>query len=70
MKSCAAFVGHDSGITHLAAALDLPGLALWGPTAERTWRPKSGKFKLLHDARGLAHLPVETVRDALKNLEL
>ena len=24
------YLGHDSGITHLAAALDLPGLVLWG----------------------------------------
>jgi ADP-heptose:LPS heptosyltransferase len=65
MKLCAAFIGHDSGITHLAAALDLPGFALWGPTAETTWRPKSDRIKLIRHPRGLAHLPVETVRDAL-----
>jgi ADP-heptose:LPS heptosyltransferase len=28
MRSCAAFIGHDSGVTHLAATLDLPGLVL------------------------------------------
>jgi ADP-heptose:LPS heptosyltransferase len=66
MKSCAAFIGHDSGITHLAAALDLPGVALWGPTAETTWRPRSERINLLHHARGLVHLPVKTVCDALK----
>src|SRR5690606_14908067 len=25
------FLGHDSGITHLASALGLPALVLWGP---------------------------------------
>jgi heptosyltransferase-3 len=66
MKSCAAFIGHDSGITHLAAALDLPGLALWGPTAETTWRPQSDRIKVLRHPGGLVHLPVETVCNALR----
>jgi heptosyltransferase-2 len=47
MKSCAAFIGHDSGITHLAAALDLPGLVLWGPSSAAIWRPRSEKMRLL-----------------------
>jgi ADP-heptose:LPS heptosyltransferase len=47
MRSCAAYIGHDSGITHLAAALDLPGLVLWGPTDETTWRPASEKLRLI-----------------------
>jgi heptosyltransferase-2 len=65
IKSCAAFIGHDSGIAHLAAALDLPGFVLWGPSAEMTWRPRSERIKLIRDPRGLIHLPVETVCDAL-----
>lgn len=65
MKSCALFVGHDSGITHLAASLDLPGLALWGASAEITWRPKSDRIKVIRDPRDLVHLPVETVFDAI-----
>ncbi len=63
IKSCAAFIGHDSGITHLAAALDVPGLVLWGPTAEKTWRPRSERIQLLRDPRGLPQLPAKTVRD-------
>jgi heptosyltransferase III len=61
MKACSAFIGHDSGITHLAAALDLPGLALWGPSSAATWRPRSDRMHLVQDVRGLAELPVETV---------
>jgi ADP-heptose:LPS heptosyltransferase len=67
MKSCAAFIGHDSGITHIAAALNLPGLVLWGPSSAQIWRPHSEKFKLLRHPKGLAQLPVETVlREVLK----
>src|SRR6185295_18888954 len=34
LQRCAAFVGHDSGISHLAAALGVPSLVLWGDTIE------------------------------------
>jgi hypothetical protein len=61
MRSCAAFIGHDSGVTHLAAALDLLGLVLWGPSNEAVWRPMSDRMKLVRDDRGLDALPMETV---------
>jgi heptosyltransferase III len=61
LRSCAAYIGHDSGITHLAAALDLPGLVLWGPSNEAVWRPVSKQMRLLRADHGLAALPVETV---------
>lgn len=67
MKSCLGFIGHDSGITHIAAALDLPGLVLWGPSNAQIWRPQSKKFKLLRHPQGMARLPLETVfRETLK----
>jgi ADP-heptose:LPS heptosyltransferase len=61
MRICTAFIGHDSGVTHLAAALDLPGLVLWGPSNESVWRPVSNRMRLLRDNRGLDALAVETV---------
>ncbi len=33
------FVGHDSGLTHLAAALQIPTVAIFGPTDSRQWAP-------------------------------
>ncbi len=63
LRQCAAFAGHDSGITHLAAALGLPGFVLWGESAEAVWRPKSEHLVLLRDPRGLAGLSVERVWD-------
>jgi heptosyltransferase-2 len=67
MQGCSAFIGHDSGITHLAAALDLPGLVLWGETAMATWRPQSARMKILHDPAGLNALAVAVVWQELKS---
>ncbi len=69
MQACAAFIGHDSGITHLAAALDLPGLVLWGESALATWRPQSERMKILRDPAGLEALPVGEVWEALQCLD-
>ena len=34
-----AFVGNDSGVSHLAAAAGAPGVAIFGPTDPDRWRP-------------------------------
>lgn len=69
LTACTAFVGHDSGISHLAAALGLPGVILWGDSVEPVWRPRSDRCLLLHDPRGLAKLPVSRVLEALRLLK-
>ena len=33
------YLGNDSGVTHLAAALGAPTVAIFGPTDPRIWRP-------------------------------
>jgi heptosyltransferase III len=33
------YVGHDSGVTHLAAALGIPTVAIFGPTDPEQWKP-------------------------------
>ena len=68
LRSSAAFIGHDSGISHLAAALGLPGLVLWGNTAERIWRPPQSKVLVLKGRAGLKTLEVEEVIGALAGL--
>lgn len=55
------FVGHDSGISHLAAATGVRGLVLWGPSHEPTWRPHSNRFVSLRHADGLEGLTTEVV---------
>jgi heptosyltransferase-3 len=60
------FVGHDSGISHLAAALGLPGLVLWGPTLEAVWRPRSEQTQVLRRSGGLASITPATVFERLQ----
>jgi len=62
------FVGHDSGITHLAAALGVPGVVLWGESNLEVWRPRGSDCRILRDARGLAALSVEAVASALAGM--
>lgn len=56
VQNCQAFVGHDSGISHLAAALGLPGVILWGESREEIWRPPSDKVRVLKSRLGLNHI--------------
>jgi ADP-heptose:LPS heptosyltransferase len=69
MQSSASFIGHDSGISHLAAALGLPGILLWGHTTEEIWRPPSARVRILKHQHSLEKLPVEKVIKALRALE-
>ena len=41
LARCRMFVGHDSGVTHLAAAVGTTTLALFGPTDPFVWGPRS-----------------------------
>jgi heptosyltransferase-3 len=68
LRQCAAFIGHDSGISHLAAALGLPGLILWGDTQEEIWRPASEKMIVLRHPSGLASLEACEVIGHLRGL--
>ena len=61
LARCVGFLGHDSGISHLAAALDLTGLILWGHTAQEIWRPMSARMTVLRHPLGLQRLPADQV---------
>jgi ADP-heptose:LPS heptosyltransferase len=39
LASACLYIGNDSGITHLAAAVGCPTLAIFGPTNPRIWAP-------------------------------
>ncbi|MGH7948376.1 MAG: glycosyltransferase family 9 protein, partial [Candidatus Binataceae bacterium] len=38
-RLASAYVGNDSGVSHLAAATDAPSVVLFGPTDPARWRP-------------------------------
>lgn len=41
-----AYVGNDSGVTHLAAAMGAPTLALFGPTSPEIWAPRGANVRV------------------------
>lgn len=47
-----AYLGNDSGITHLAAMLRVPGLALFKSSDPSIWQPFGKEIRLSHDPRG------------------
>jgi hypothetical protein len=44
-----AYIGNDSGITHLAAALGIPTIALFGPTDPAVWGPRGKRVRILNE---------------------
>lgn len=46
------FIGNDSGIAHLAAALGVPSVVVFGPTDPIHWAPLSDSSTVLRDPRG------------------
>jgi hypothetical protein len=44
LASAPRYVGNDSGISHLAGALGLAGIVLFGPTRHQRWRPLGGRL--------------------------
>ncbi len=47
IKGCKAFIGNDSGISHLASALEIPTVALFGPTDSEVWSPRGKKVQVI-----------------------
>lgn len=71
LRETVLFLGHDSGITHLAAASrrDLPVVALFGPTDPAVWAPPREGVRVLQGNPQLKDLPVdEVLQTALKLL--
>ncbi|MEI8315609.1 MAG: glycosyltransferase family 9 protein [Verrucomicrobiota bacterium] len=47
VERCAVFVGNDSGITHLAAAVRTPTVALFGPASVPIWEPRGDRVRVV-----------------------
>ncbi len=66
---CAYFIGHDSGISHLAAAASAPCLLLFGPSDPGVWAPRNPGVKFLRAPGGdLETLAVRHVLAALPEI--
>jgi ADP-heptose:LPS heptosyltransferase len=66
------YVGNDSGITHLAAALGVFVVALFGPTAADVWGPRGENVIILQGraptSEALAAITPHAVLEALTGL--
>jgi len=62
------YLGNDSGITHLAAMLGLPTIALFGPSDPALWHPVGPDSRLIQVVYepDLTKLPVDTVIEQLQ----
>ncbi len=47
IERCALFIGHDSGISHLAAAVGAPCVLLFGATDPDVWAPANRNVKIV-----------------------
>ena len=64
LARCALFLGHDSGISHLAAAVGTRCILLFGPTDPEIWAPGNAGVNVVQAASGdLAELSVDAVWD-------
>jgi heptosyltransferase-3 len=60
------FIGHDSGISHLAAAAGADCILLFGPTDPDVWAPKNKNVQVLKAPNGsIRNLKMEQVEAAL-----
>jgi len=63
------FVGHDSGISHLAAAAGANCILLFGPTDPDVWAPRNENVRVIPAPNGdLRKLNVDLVHDTLASL--
>ena len=65
LAPCDYFIGHDSGIGHLATACGVPSLILFGPTDPALWAPPAPHVTVLQRAPSLDGLVLADVRAAL-----
>ncbi len=64
LLQCKCYLGNDSGITHLAAMLGVPTIAIFGPTDPKIWRPVGPFVKVIQRYR-LEDVTVDNVMEAI-----
>jgi len=65
LSTCRLFIGHDSGISHLAAACGVPCILLFGPTDPALWAPPGPHVRVVQRGPEMASISLADVRAAL-----
>jgi ADP-heptose:LPS heptosyltransferase len=68
LERCTLFVGNDSGLSHLAAALGIPTVAVFGPTDPSVWAPRGRRVEAVRTSDGTAWPTVNAVMEAVAHL--
>ena len=66
LERCTLFLGHDSGISHIAAAVGPRCVLLFGPTDPQIWAPANPLVRVLQSQdKTMRGIELETVRRAI-----
>ncbi len=69
LNDCSVFAGHDTGVTHLAAAVGTPTVALFGPTNPNIWAPLGTHVRVVRSPTAhMDAIQVAAVVAAVKNV--
>jgi heptosyltransferase-3 len=61
LAACQRFLGHDSGVSHLAAAVGTPCVLLFGPTDPAMWAPPGRHVQIVRRGPELSAISVDDV---------
>jgi heptosyltransferase-3 len=61
LAACRLFLGHDSGVSHLAAAMGTPCVLLFGPTEPAMWAPPCEHVRVVRRGPELSAISVDAV---------
>jgi heptosyltransferase III len=67
LQQCRCYLGNDSGITHLAAMLGIPTVAIFGPSDQAVWRPVGPSVEVIQE-RELEDVSVDVVMEAIDRI--
>jgi len=59
MEGCRLFIGNDSGVSHLAAAVEVPTLVIFGPTDPKVWSPRGKNVTMVRKETHCSPCPQE-----------
>lgn len=70
LKSSSLFLGHDSGISHIAAAVNTRCVLMYGPTNPSVWAPVGAHIHLIHAQGGeMRRIGLKQMQDAILKTE-
>jgi heptosyltransferase-2 len=67
LERCALFLGNDSGITHLAAAVGTPTVALFGSASMSIWEPRGERVRVVRFGEHDSTLTRQAIEDLWRN---